>query len=245
MCCARARVTLALSFVWAEEALSDVLTDLLGQLHTRRVRIRRLDLDRGFAAVAILRWLAEQPFLSVVALPTGGQRLKGLLTGTVPIQTTYTMRSAEEGEVTFPLLIAYEPPAGERRKPAYLPFAVLGPWPADLAVTGVAEPYRKRFGIEARYRQPNQVRVRTTSRDPRYRLLLVTLARLLTNLWLVLQAAVMAVVPAALRAATQKWVKTHVRLATLRALLFAAIADRCQIIHVVALPFPLMSLPEL
>jgi hypothetical protein len=242
---AGARVTLALSFVWAEEALADVLTDLVGRLQARGVRLSRLDLDRGFAAVAILRWLAEQPFLSVVAVPKRGRRLKALLAGSAPIQTTYTMSSADDGDVTFPLWIAYEPPDGEGTKPAYLPFAVLGPRPADLDVAGVAEPYRERFGVEARYRQANEVRVRTTSRDPRYRLLLVGLACLLTNLWVVLQATLVAAVPPALRAAARDWISTHARLATVRALLFAAIADRYQIIHALAFPFPLAAPPKL
>ena len=239
------RVTLALSFVWAQESVADVLSDLVGRVQARGVRISRLDLDRGFATVAILRWLDQQSFLSVIGVPKRGQRLKALLTGTAPIQTTYTMSSVEDGEFTFPLWIAYEPPEAEGSKPSYLPFAVVGPRPPALDVAGVAEPYRERFGIEARYRQANEVRVRTTSRDPRYRLLLVALACLLTNLWVVLQAALVAAAPPALRAAAQQWVGSHVRLATFRALLFAAIAARYQIIQALTFPFPLLTLPEL
>ncbi len=62
------------------------------------------------------------------------------------------------------------------------PIVVLGPRPADLDVAGVAEPYRERFGVEARHRHTDEVRVRATSRDPRYQRLLVGLACLRTNL---------------------------------------------------------------
>jgi IS4 transposase len=47
--------------------------------------------------------------------------------------------------------------------------------------------YRQRFGIETSYRQMNQVRARTTSRNPTLRLLLVGLAFILVNLYVALR----------------------------------------------------------
>ena len=44
--------------------------------------------------------------------------------------------------------------------------------------------YRQRFGIETSYRQMNQVRARTTSRNPVIRLLFVGLAFILFNLYI-------------------------------------------------------------
>jgi len=44
--------------------------------------------------------------------------------------------------------------------------------------------YRQRFGIESSYRQMNQVRARTTSRNPVIRLLLVGLAFVMFNLYI-------------------------------------------------------------
>lgn len=46
--------------------------------------------------------------------------------------------------------------------------------------------YRRRFGIETSYRQKNQAKATTTSRDPVYRLLLEGLAYLLRQVWVVL-----------------------------------------------------------
>jgi IS4 transposase len=43
--------------------------------------------------------------------------------------------------------------------------------------------YRTRFGIETSYRQMNQLRVRTTTRNSALRLLFVAVALLLRNLW--------------------------------------------------------------
>lgn len=46
--------------------------------------------------------------------------------------------------------------------------------------------YQKRFGIETSYRQKNQAKAMTTSRDPVYRLLLEGLGYLLRQVWVVL-----------------------------------------------------------
>ncbi|MBI3965245.1 MAG: hypothetical protein HY329_06390 [Chloroflexi bacterium] len=127
----------------------------------------------------------------------------------------------------------------------YLPFAVLGSRPADLDVAGVAAAYRQRFGIEASYRQDNQVRARTSSRDPRLRLLLMGLAVLLTNLWVYLHATLVAAVPASLAAPAQSWLQTHCRLAVLRALWLEAIVARYHLINSLAFPFPVVATPKL
>ena len=48
---------------------------------------------------------------------------------------------------------------------------------------GVPGLYRQRFGIETRYRQLHQARIKTTTRDPRLRLLFIGIALLLRNVW--------------------------------------------------------------
>jgi IS4 transposase len=47
--------------------------------------------------------------------------------------------------------------------------------------------YRQRFGLEASYRQMNQVRARTASRNPVVRLLLVGLAFVIFNLYIAIR----------------------------------------------------------
>ncbi len=48
--------------------------------------------------------------------------------------------------------------------------------------------YQRRFGIETSYRQKNQAKATTTSRDPVYRLLLEGLGYLIRQIWVVLTA---------------------------------------------------------
>lgn len=82
------RVTLALTFVWAEDDLLDVLSDLLARVHRLGIGIERLFLDRQFASVPLLTHLQQQSFTSVVALPKRGERLKTLLRGRRGYRTT-------------------------------------------------------------------------------------------------------------------------------------------------------------
>lgn len=233
------RVTLALTFVHADEALFDVLVDLLGRLTRLGIRIQRLFLDRGFASVAILRYLAEQPFTSIVALPKRGQRLKALLTGRASYQTTYTMHSAEDGDLTFPLDVACRYATGRRGHHGmeHLPFAVMGQSPCELPVRQVAEEYRDRFGIESGYRQMNAVRARTTSRDPALRLLLVAVALLLTNLWVWLKTSLVASTPRTARAAARAWLENAFRLDRFCDLLIEAIKARYHVQTALRYPF--------
>jgi hypothetical protein len=51
------------------------------------------------------------------------------------------------------------------------------------STTGVYQTYRLRFGIETRYRQLNEARIQTTTRDPALRLLFVAIALILRNVW--------------------------------------------------------------
>jgi IS4 transposase len=56
----------------------------------------------------------------------------------------------------------------------------------------VRETYRQRFGIESSYRQMNQGRIRTCSRDPALRLLFAGIALILRNAWVLLHRTLLA-----------------------------------------------------
>jgi putative transposase len=235
------RVTVAVAFVYAEDALLDVLEELLARLGHLGIGVHRLYLDREFASVAILRWLDSQPFTSIVPVPKRGKTLTALLHGRHSARTRYTMTSAEDGELTFPLWIAVRYAMGRRDQHGCesLPFAVVGRAHCELTVRQVAKEYRQRFGIEASYRLMHQARARTTARDPGLRLLLVTIGLLLANLWVRLKASLLASTPRAERAAARAWLDAWVRLDRFRDLLIEAIRARYQVHTALAYPFSL------
>jgi DDE family transposase len=244
------RCTLALTAVRADDDLLDVLLDLLGRVRRLGITIERLYLDREFATVTILRTLQAQPFLSIVPVPKRGQRLTALLRGRTSFQTTYTMESAAAGSVTFPLWVACHYAAGRPSKQApqhgieYQTYAVVGPTPPTLTVSEVAHDYRHRFGIESSYRMSHQVQVPTTSRSPAWRLLLLTLAFLLLNLWLWLKATLVLATAWGYRRAARAWLDATCRLDVWRDLLREAILAHYGVRQMLTFPFPLThSLP--
>ena len=68
---------------------------------------------------------------------------------------------------------------GERRRKKLL-YAV---WKVRRTPRDIRELYRNRFSIEMTYRQMNEARIKTTTRDPRQRLLYVAIALVLRNVW--------------------------------------------------------------
>ena len=241
------RLTLALTYVRAEDEVLDVLLDLLGRVQRLAIRIARLYLDREFATVAILQTLQGQPFPSIVALPKRGARLQALLQGRTSFTTTYTMESPTAGAVTFPLWVACHYAAGRATSQGakhgveYQPFAVLGPVPPTLTVRRVAREYRQRFGIESSYRLLHQVRARTTSRSPAWRLLLVALACLLVNLWVWLKATLVLTTAWGARQAARRWLDVTLRLDGWRDLLREALLAHYGVRDRLVFPFPLAT----
>jgi hypothetical protein len=93
----------------------------------------------------------------------------------------------------------------------------IGSWPPAQVVAA----YRRRFGIETKYRQLGQCLARTSARCERYRLLVVGVALLLCNLWSYLHAEVLSRGPLG-----ERQLRLHLlRLAELIAAVAAAVAE--------------------
>ncbi|NIN68635.1 MAG: ISH3 family transposase [Anaerolineae bacterium] len=177
------RVTVALTGVRADDDALTVLQRLLARLKDIGLRCSRLYLDRQFYCVSIIRFLQTQPFVSIMPVVRRGERMKALLRVNKSYRTSYTMRSQQQGEVTFQVWVVCRYLKGRRGQHGIerLGYVVIGdlPWHP----TQVRDGYRRRFGVETSYRLMNQVRARTTSPEPNRRLLYVALAFLLANLW--------------------------------------------------------------
>lgn len=179
------RYTLALTYVWCDERVVDVLNRLLARLKKLEISIKRLFLDREFYNVAVIRYLKTQGIWFVMPViirgKTGGTRAllrKQKRSG----RTTYTMKSPTDGEVTFEIVFVQVYLKGRFGKHGrrWYAFAVFG---VKAQPKQVYEMYRLRFGIETSYRMMNRVRARTCSRKPSLRLLLVGIAFTILNLW--------------------------------------------------------------
>jgi hypothetical protein len=180
------RVTLALRFVLPELEVVGLLDDLLKSLEKQGFQIACLFLDKGFASIAVMDYLTHRAQPAVIACPirgkTGGTR--ALCQGRQSYRTTHTFVS---GEQTFTATLAMcrsftTAKRTKRLKPraVWLLYILIQ---LDLSPRQARRWYRKRFGIESSYRCAGQVRGWTTSANPAYRFVLITLSFVLLNVW--------------------------------------------------------------
>jgi len=179
------RYTLALTFVRRSDMVLDVLQRLLNRVKSLEVRIKRLMLDRGFDNNAVIGYLNEQAFPTIMALTIRGKQggTRALLKGRKSHVTEYTRRSTKYPTETFTVHVACKYSKGRYRRRGICRFAYIVLGELKMQPLQVYHEYRRRFGIETSYRLMNLVRVRTTSKSPTLRLFYVGLALTMLNLW--------------------------------------------------------------
>lgn len=180
------RVTLALRFVLPDMDLVSLLDDLLKSLKKQGFPIACLFLDKGFASIAVMEYLTRRAQPALIACPirgkTGGTR--ALCQGRKSYRTTHTFVS---GDQTFAahMVVCRSFTTAKRtkrlkRRVVWLLYVLIH---LDLTPRQTRRAYRKRFGIESSYRCAGQVRGWTTSPNPAYRFVLITLSFVLLNVW--------------------------------------------------------------
>lgn len=180
------RLTLALTYVLPEDSTLTVLQRLLERRATLGFAPKVLYLDKGFASGAIIRYLQDEARLpAIIACPirgkTGGTR--ALCRGRKSYRTTYTFSDGTTTQLAVVATLKRQRSTG-RSKRTWLVFIVIH---LDWAAKKVQQRYRRRFGIEASYRQLGQVRAHTNSRNPALRFFFLALALLLIDLWVCLR----------------------------------------------------------
>jgi len=181
------RYVLALRFVEKGESMEKIVAWLLERLKSMGISIRCAYFDKGFCSVPVLKTLQRRKLRFVLPIPVRGKSggVRTLFEQSASHKTTYTFNSPKHGElaVTAVVVKKYSKGRYKRKGARWFAYAVAR-LPKSVAPHQVFERYRQRFGIETSYRQMNQVRARTTSRNPVVRLLLVGLAFVIFNLYI-------------------------------------------------------------
>ena len=186
------RFTVALIRVEHGTPMVEVLKRLLHLVRQTGIRPRLLLLDRGFYSVAVIRYLypACYPFIMPVV-----RRGRGVDDPRGPSGTqvfaeikrsgwhTYTLTNPDQQTATVRICVHCRNWQGRRGRQGRQPL-VYACWRIDTRSTDwVYQTYRRRFGIETSYRQLNEARIKTTTRDPALRFLFVAIALILRNAW--------------------------------------------------------------
>jgi len=192
------RFTLAMTYVFGDEPLVAVLARLIARVRGKRIFPRYLLLDREFYSVEVVQFLQSHHLPFLMPVVHHGRRAKDPATakGTQRFLAcrrscfaTHRMQSKDRtAQVRIAVSVDQQPALKGRfskRKPSrkrrILVYAFWGFQPSGPA--WVREEYRRRFGIEASYRQMREGQARTTTRRPIVRLLLIGIALLLRNAW--------------------------------------------------------------
>jgi hypothetical protein len=181
------RQTLAIRFVLPALTVVRVLGDLMKSLKTLGIRPDCLFLDKGFASIAVMKYLTHRHQSALIACPIRGKQggTRALCKGAKSYRTPYTF---ESGEQTFRATLAVcrsfttaKRSQRLKRRAVWLIYILIH---LDLSPRQARRWYRHRFGIESSYRCAGQVRGWTTSPNPAYRFVLITVSFVLLNVWL-------------------------------------------------------------
>jgi hypothetical protein len=201
------RFVLALRFVEYGEEMADIVRWLIQRVKALKIGIRRVFLDKGFCAKPVFKVLDQHQLSYVTPIPVRGKSggIRTLFQGKSR-KTTYTFHSPKYGAYTVQAVVTKRYSKGRygRHTSQWFAYAVAG-LPAGISPAQVFELYRQRFGIESSYRQMNQVRARTSTRNPVIRLLLVGLAFVLFNLYISLRQSLSSALKQPLKSPKRFW----------------------------------------
>lgn len=190
------RFTLAILPVGGGTPMHEVVRELRRRIVAAGIQPKLFLLDRGFNNAGVVRYLqaARQSFITPQAVH-GKKPKSGPLTGLRAIRathptgwTTYSWKPDGHRRVSVDLGVLRRRRVDRRGHRTFL-YAC---WGVRRTPADVYRVYRLRFGVETSYRQMNQVRIRTCTRNPALRLLFVAVALLLRNLWVWLHWVVVA-----------------------------------------------------
>lgn len=188
------RYTLALTRVEYGETMKDVAQRLLRIVRRRGVKVKFLLLDKGFFSVAVISYLKRARLGFIIPAVPRGRKPKAphQATGLRALlkqnhgyyrHTLHTNVDGKHRRVDVTICVASksytQKKTGKRRRKKLLYAA----WKVRRTPREIRETYRKRFGIETSYRQMNEARIKTCTRDPAQRLLFVGIALVLRNVW--------------------------------------------------------------
>ena len=191
------RYTLALTHVEYGDSMKEVLQRLLAIVRRRGVKIRFLLLDKGFFSVEVINYLRRAGRGFIIPAVVRGRKPKDPKTPPHGLRallkkkngyyretlTSGQTKEKKKTRATVTICVAskyytHEETGKRRRKRLLYVVSQVRRTPEEIRET-----YRKRFGIETSYRQMNEARIKTCTRDPRQRLLFVGIALVLRNVW--------------------------------------------------------------
>lgn len=147
------------------------------------LEVEVLCLDREFYTRKVFGFLTQVQVPFIVPVKKQSNRMKELLQGTQSRYAEYQMRGKPPLPLTVAIAVKYAKGRRGKHGAENLGYVVGGITWHPLRVHRI---YRSRFSIESSYRMRNQVRPRTSTRNPVIRYLYAIISFLLKNVWVAL-----------------------------------------------------------
>jgi putative transposase len=179
------RVTVALAFVKSSDGKLKVIKEIIRLVEDQGIGFKCLYLDRAFFTADIIRYLQARHIQFLMPAMVRGKRkgTRALIKGRTSYTTLYTMKSSKtKATVTFPIHVVVTYSKGRQGKSKAITYLYASS-SHHPALNVMQEEYRLRFGIESSYRLLSSSRIRTSTRDPKLRVLYVAASLLLMNAW--------------------------------------------------------------
>jgi len=195
------RYTLAMIRVKSSDSMLEVIKTLLKLLKKERFKISLLLLDRGFYSVKVIRYLKRQKQAFIMPAIKRGKKAEKNVEPTCTHKLIkksgwhrYTLKSSTDGEVSFDIAVVCRNLQKIRQnKFGRKTFLYVGFLIKPHSLDWIRQTYRQRFGIESSYRQLNQAKIKTTTKNPVLRFLFYSIALILRNVWVWLHSQIIAI----------------------------------------------------
>src|SRR5262245_50485177 len=181
-----------MTLVHKGEKMDQIVKRLMARARALGARFKCTYWDKAFGVVNVMRHLRACRVPYVIALAKQGVRQQ-LCVGRSSRHVRYTFNVRKEPYTTDVVIACHYAGRASKRRPKkkkkgvrYYAYAVYGV--GKRSVQAISAAYHRRFAIESGYRQLHQVRARTRSRHTGLRLLLIGLALLLVNLYVLVRA---------------------------------------------------------
>ncbi len=175
------QVTLAVYPVTKGTSRVAYIARCLDAITAAGLAIQALCLDREFYAYDVIEFLTTENVPCIIPVRKHSHAMKQLLNGTQSRFGDYIMHGKTPLNLKIAIAVTYAKGKREKHGAENLGYVVNG---IDWHPRKIHETYRSRFAIESSYRMRNQVKPRTSTRNPVIRYLFAIIAFLLRNLWM-------------------------------------------------------------
>jgi len=184
------RYTLAVRRVTAGTVMKDLVQELVRAVRRLGLKIKVLLLDRGFYSVAVMRYLRRTkcPFVMPAVIrgrkPPAGQQPGGMRALRNKRLGWYRATvTSKRDSIDVAVCVAAKRYVHRKTDTVRYKKLLYVAWGYHASPLEIRELYRRRFAIETSYRQMNQARIRTCTRNPLERLVYFAIALILRNVW--------------------------------------------------------------